>query len=188
MPARDRQGAPASQHERTDLHHRAMATAAEAKALGHPIRLRILSLCHSESLTNKELADRLHLPPASVLHHVRTLVKSGFLVAEEERPGPRGSTLRPFRATGKSWALEVSAPEDTANTKLAAVEAAVQEIRSHPGADLGPLVLCALRLDRSKLEELLMRFAEELDEIDAQTAATDQPAWNVLVTTYPAAR
>jgi hypothetical protein len=64
----------------------------------------------------------------------------------------------------------------------------VQEIRSHPGADLGPLVLCALRLDRSKLEELLVRFAEELDEIDAQTAATDQPAWNVLVTTYPAAR
>lgn len=188
MPAEEGAGGPPSQHERTDLHHRAAATAAEAKALGHPLRLRILSLCHSESLTNKELADRLHVPPASVLHHVRTLVRSGFLVAEPERPGPRGSTLRPYRATGKSWALEVSEPKDTANTKLAAVEAAVQEIRSHPGADLGPLVLCALRLDRPRLEELLMRFAEELDDIDATTAETDQPAWNVLITTYPAPR
>ncbi len=82
------------------------ATRAEARALAHPLRLRILRLCLDEGLTNRELATRLREQPATVLYHVRTLAKNGFLVAEEERRGRRGAREIPYRATRKSWTLE----------------------------------------------------------------------------------
>ena len=55
------------------------ATEAEAKALASPLRLRILRLCLDQALTNKQLAGRLGRDPGTVLHHVRTLVATGFL-------------------------------------------------------------------------------------------------------------
>ena len=54
----------------------------EARALASTLRMRILRLCLDVSLTNKEIAARLDRDPASVLHHVRTLVRTGFLAAE----------------------------------------------------------------------------------------------------------
>src|SRR5919201_57526 len=55
------------------------ATAEEAKAMGHPMRLRILRLCLDQELTNKQLAERLGKDPGTLLHHVRILVNAGFL-------------------------------------------------------------------------------------------------------------
>ena len=53
-----------------------------------------------------ELAVSLGERPATVLHHVRTLVATGFLTEEAWRRGPRGSTEKPYRATGKSAQLD----------------------------------------------------------------------------------
>jgi DNA-binding transcriptional ArsR family regulator len=86
------------------------ATAAEAKALAHPLRMRILRLCVDRSLTNKELAEWLGKDPGTVLHHVRTLVVNGFLVPDEVRQGAKGALEKPYRATGKSWTLSPSWP------------------------------------------------------------------------------
>src|ERR671938_1444951 len=83
------------------------ATDAEARALASALRLRILRLCLGEALTNKEIAARLGRNPATVLHHVRTLVDTGFLAAEPERRGTRGAREVPYRATGKSWLMDV---------------------------------------------------------------------------------
>ncbi|MFC7573283.1 ArsR/SmtB family transcription factor [Klenkia terrae] len=84
------------------------ATDAEAKALASGVRLRILRLCLDRPLTNREIAIRLERNPASVLHHVRTLVDTGFLVAEPARRGARGAREVPYRATGRSWQLDLS--------------------------------------------------------------------------------
>src|SRR4051812_37259885 len=85
---------------------RRRATDAEARALASAVRLRILRLCLDGGLTNKEIAARLERNPATVLHHVRTLVDTGFLVAEPVRRGSRGSREVPYRATGKSWLMD----------------------------------------------------------------------------------
>ncbi len=45
--------------------------------------------------------------PGSMLHHVRALVETGFLRAEEPRRGKRGAREVPYRATGLSWRTPV---------------------------------------------------------------------------------
>ncbi|WP_344738562.1 winged helix-turn-helix domain-containing protein [Microbacterium awajiense] len=76
---------------------------ARMRALSSPLRLRILRLCAFDSRTNKELAELLDMNPGTMLHHVRTLVATGFLAAEDERAGAQGAREVPYRATGLSW-------------------------------------------------------------------------------------
>lgn len=90
--------APAQRRQPTD---------AEARALASSLRLRILRLCYDEDLTNKQIADRLGVDPGSSLHHIRRLVGTGFLAPLPVRRGRRGARERPYRGTGKSWALDV---------------------------------------------------------------------------------
>src|SRR6195952_6030431 len=85
---------------------RRKADEAESKALASPLRLRILRLALHEPRTNKEIAQTLGRDPASVLHHVRTLVDTGFLVEQPVRRGPRGSRERPYLASGKSFYVD----------------------------------------------------------------------------------
>jgi predicted ArsR family transcriptional regulator len=85
------------------------ATDAEAKALASSLRVRILRMCLDEPMTNAQIAERLGRPPASVLHHVRTLTATGFLEALPAEEGPRGSRPVPYRATRKSWRLDTRA-------------------------------------------------------------------------------
>ena len=150
---------------------RRAATRAEARALAHPLRLRILRLCLDASLTNRDLATRLGEQPATVLYHVRTLVRNGFLVAETERRGRRGAREIPYRATRKSWTLDLqpgptthTAPVDAFRAELAEAgpEAVLQSIR------LG------VRLSPKALERILRRLgsaamaAHEADEADGE--------------------
>lgn len=76
---------------------------ARMRALSSPVRLRILRLCAFDARTNKELAELLGVNPGTMLHHVRTLVATGFLAAEDERSGAQGAREVPYRATGLSW-------------------------------------------------------------------------------------
>ncbi|HIW61615.1 MAG TPA: helix-turn-helix domain-containing protein [Candidatus Stackebrandtia excrementipullorum] len=85
------------------MQDRPLATDAEAKALASSLRIRILRLCLDDSRTNKQIAQRLGMNPATVLHHVRKLVATGFLEAEPERIGPHGAREIPYRATRKSY-------------------------------------------------------------------------------------
>ena len=80
---------------------------ARGRALSSPMRLRVLRLCAFDARTNKELAELLGVNPGTMLHHVRTLVQTGFLVAEEERTGAQGAREVPYRATGRSWSTYV---------------------------------------------------------------------------------
>jgi DNA-binding transcriptional ArsR family regulator len=141
--------------------------------MSHPLRLRILRLCLHESLTNKELADRLGKPPASVLHHVRLLVETGFLRADRPRTGARGALEKPYRATGKSWTLSVEGfPADARQVShLAMVDAMREELVAAGPDSVRELSRLGLRLDddaadelHRRLEELIHEFADRSDD------------------------
>ncbi|MGH9107781.1 MAG: helix-turn-helix domain-containing protein [Acidimicrobiales bacterium] len=143
-----------------DASARRGATVREARALAHPLRLRILRLCLDRALTNAELANALGERPATVLHHVRTLVGTGFLAEQRWRRGPRGSTEKPYRATGKSWYLEGAMADESGTMLRAVFQAVAAEV-----AEAGPGALVegarmAIRLRPEQLDDLVARVRD----------------------------
>ncbi|HLN76023.1 MAG TPA: winged helix-turn-helix domain-containing protein [Nocardioidaceae bacterium] len=154
------------------------ATDAEARALASSLRLQILRLTLDEALTNKEIAERVGRNPASVLHHVRTLVDTGFLRPEPVRRGARGSREVPYRATGKSWQLELP------NAGRAVLAAFLAEAQQAPPGTLQTTRL-GLRLTEDEVDELGSRLLEVLEEFRRRPADPDAVPWSVFVALHP---
>jgi DNA-binding transcriptional ArsR family regulator len=141
---------------------RRLATPEERKALAHPLRVRILRLCLDESLTNKEIADALGKDPGSTLFHVRKLMEQGFLMLEEVRAGRGGALEKPYRATGKSWVLDMGLEE--ASGALFAIDAFRAELLEAGHTELLMYIRSALQLNQEHLEELRDSLQETIDE------------------------
>lgn len=143
---------------------RRVPTPAEARALGHPLRLKILFACRDRARTNKELADSLEANPGTVLYHVRQLLDQGFLHADEPRPGPRGSREQPYRSTGKSWSLDGGHDRAPALRQVMA-----DELLRAGDDDQITLSRLGLTLGPEEVEELVARLAALLEEFAARS-------------------
>jgi predicted ArsR family transcriptional regulator len=154
------------------------ATDAEAKALASSLRLRILRMCLDEPMTNAQLAERLGRPPASVLHHVRTLTATGFLEALPIQEGPRGSRPVPYRATRKSWMLEDH------RSSRPMIEAFLETASDVGEEDLSVSRL-GLRLDDAGHADLVRRLDEVLNEFAARPPDPHGRPWSVFVAIHP---
>jgi DNA-binding transcriptional ArsR family regulator len=150
----------------------------EARAIASPLRLRILRLCLDTSLTNKQIAEALGRDPASVLHHVRTLVRTGFLAAEPERRGVRGAREVPYRATGKSWVMDVVDPVQGRGQAIAMVEAFVQDA-TRAGFGNVDSTRMGLRLTAAEREELADRIYQLVE--DFRLRKSDGEPWSLFV-------
>lgn len=137
-------------------------TEEEAKALASSTRIRILRLCLGEQLTNKEIATRLGANPATVLFHVRKLVATGFLEAQDARPGPSGAYEVPYLATGKMARLNL----DTRDVGLrgAMINAFVSEVGQVPESAEVAMSRRGVRLTKAEHDRFLDRVTELLDE------------------------
>ena len=73
----------------------------QIKALGHPLRLRVLELLGEtgEELSNRELASRLGVDPGHLHFHVRMLVRAGLIRPVE---GAGRAREKPYRAVAKA--------------------------------------------------------------------------------------
>jgi predicted ArsR family transcriptional regulator len=160
------------------MDQREPATDEEARALASTLRLRILRICRGEAHTNKEIAGILGRDPASILHHIRTLVRTGFLQPQEERRGARGAREIPYLATGKSW--RVSAPV----MSRPLLDAFLEEVALVSGAEMDTARL-GLRLsppDFADFRDRLQKLLEEVAELPEDPAA---PAWSLFLALHP---
>ncbi|WP_433272050.1 ArsR/SmtB family transcription factor [Actinosynnema sp. CS-041913] len=143
------------------------ASVEELKALAHPLRWRILRLCLDRAWTNQELAERLEVAPATVLRHIRALVKTDFLAPEPVRTGAKGALERPYRATGRTWRLGlidvagVGLVHQVDLAMLAAHRAEILEAGPDSGRDVSRGVL---RLNPESQAEFKTRLADLITE------------------------
>lgn len=154
------------------------ASDAEAKALASGLRLRILRLCIDEPLTNREIAEELGKNPATVLHHVRTLVDNGFLTPQEVRRGRRGAREIPYLTTGKSWYVQTPA---AANRIL---EAFLSEIAEVPPERAG-MTRLGLRLPPEEMQEFRRRLDDLLQEFHDRGRDLEAEPWSLFVALHP---
>lgn len=163
---------------------RVWASEAEARALASAVRLRILRVCLDQAQTNKQIADRLGLNPASTLHHVRTLVGTGFLVAEAERRGARGAREVPYRATRKSWTVRRREPQPTGQQAMFEAFLADLAQSGGPAQDM-PMARLGLRLSKDELAQLEQRLKEVLNEYAARPPTPDGAPYSLFFTIHP---
>lgn len=169
------------EHHSDQPRRRRPATTREAKALSHPLRIRILRQCLLRDLTNKELADRLDTTPGTVLHHVRTLVAVGLLVPGEPRTGAGGALEKPYRATGESWWLDGPLLDTETGSARPLMEAFQAEMAESGTESMHQYARFALHLSDEEAQDLERRIIAILDEYVATDGQRrDRPVYGGL--------
>ena len=163
-------------HKEHDVTQRAMA-----RALTSPLRMRILRFCLHEAQTNREIAREFDLNPGTSLHHVRTLVDTGFLAAQEARTGKRGALEIPYLATRRSW--DFPAPQ----IGPILVQTFLEEIQGVRAEDLDVARLGVMLNEESerelheKLNAVLIEFKERPSDADGRPIS-------IMLATHPETR
>lgn len=163
------------------------ATEAETATLASAVRLRIIRLTRLEPLTNAQLAARLGRDPATTLHHVRRLVRHGFLEALPVRRGARGAKEIPYRGTGLSWSLDdlgAGAGGVDAALAEAMLEAYLDEVTEVGVAALEQSRL-AVRLDPADAAALRAELTAVLEAYAARPEPPGGEALAVYLSVYP---
>jgi predicted ArsR family transcriptional regulator len=151
------------------------ATPEEARALANPLRMRIIRLCLHEALTNKQIAERLERDPGTTLHHVRKLVATGFLAADDVRSGPGGALEKPYRSTGKSWEMDVDDSGSQTDISLAVLEAFREEVAEGPPGNLFGTWRLGVRLRPADRDELIKRLSELAEDMKGRDDPDGEP-------------
>jgi hypothetical protein len=154
------------------------ATDEEARALASALRMRILRVCLSEPHTNKEIATVLGRDPASTLHHVRLLTKTGFLAAQAERRGARGAKEIPYLATRKSWQLSTPA------VGRVLIDAFMEEAALVPAEEVDTARL-GLKLSDENWARFRDRIGEVLNEFEQLPEDPDGKPWSIFLAMHP---
>ncbi|HEV7722865.1 MAG TPA: helix-turn-helix domain-containing protein [Iamia sp.] len=154
---------------------RAPATTQQAKALSNPMRLRILRLCQEREWSNAQLAQRLMCDPSTLLYHARILVAAGFLEQGEPRRGARGATEKPYRATGRSWDLDISGAESVSSALLRAFLAEMREAGPTSLEQASRFVLHLDEDERRTFRRRLQQVLDEYEDTDAERRAQGHP-------------
>jgi DNA-binding transcriptional ArsR family regulator len=146
---------------------------AQHKALGHPMRHRLLFTLAREQATISQLAAGLGVNKGSVAHHLKVLRDAG-LVEEAGSRQVRGGTERYYRRVADR--LSYDDPQSTA----AAFQAVAAEVAT--ASDAPVLLLRTLRLS----PEQVAAIGAQLEDLATQTseAGPEHPQYRLLVGLY----
>jgi DNA-binding transcriptional ArsR family regulator len=144
----------------------------QLKALGHPLRVRVLEMLGQEGewqLTNRELAHRLGVDPGHLHFHVRMLLKAGLI---ERADGNGRGREKPYRAVAKVFrvAPELLAAGGASDLQAAMIDQ-VQRAHSLYSADgnfRGAQLEVKLTVERAT--ELMAAFLEAARDVENQQA------------------
>jgi DNA-binding transcriptional ArsR family regulator len=153
----------------------------QLKALGHPLRLKVLHVLAEADrpLTNRELAQRLSVDPGHLHFHVRMLHRAGLIELEQS-----GGREKPYRPVAKHFKV---GPEIRATGAASELQAAQLRELQH-GFDLhaaaGEFRSAQLhaKLGVETLRELFNEIVERLKDLEDES----QPMQTVTIAFHPA--
>ncbi len=139
----------------------------QLKALGHPLRLRVLELLgeNDETLTNRELANRLDVDPGHLHFHVRTLLKVGLIRRVDGGHGRE----KPYRAVADT--IQVAPELLTAPGATSDVHEAILHEVNAGWSKFGPQgrfrsAQVTVRIAPEQVRELWNMVSERIDELE----------------------
>ena len=146
------------------------------RALGHPLRHRLLFALGEHAATISPLAAALGSNKGTIAHHLKVLREAGLVRVAETRQ-VRGGTEQYYQRTARR--LQFAGDERTSQTAVF-FQAVSQEIA---GATEEPvLVLRNVRLTESQAERLARTLTDLADNLE--DAGDDQPKYGLLLGLY----
>jgi DNA-binding transcriptional ArsR family regulator len=140
----------------------------QLKALGHPLRVRVLEMLGGDQgwqLTNRELAQGLGVDPGHLHFHVRMLVKAGLIELVEKQGKGRE---KPYRAVARTFrvAPELLASGPGSDLHVAMLDEVQRSFVTYGGKGRFRAVQLTARLDLERAIELCNEFIERAAEVE----------------------
>jgi DNA-binding transcriptional ArsR family regulator len=146
----------------------------QLKALGHPLRVRVLEMLGGEEeagrqLTNRELAQRLGVDPGHLHFHVRMLLQAGLIeLADAVGKGRE----KPYRTVAKTFrvAPELLAAGGARDLQAAMIDQVQRAHALYSGAGVFRSAQLEVKLTTEQALELMSSFlskAREQEDDDA---------------------
>ncbi|SCL53729.1 Helix-turn-helix domain-containing protein [Micromonospora citrea] len=152
-----------------------VTTPAQFKALGHPLRQRLLFALGQRPATISQLAATLGAAKGNVAHHLKVLRDADMVRVAHSRQ-VRGGTEQYYQRGARRVRV---APGHSAAT-AALLGAVAEEVSAAPGEPL--LHLRHLRLTAAQADRLAAALSDLVE--GAQDAGEDEPRYGVLVSLY----
>jgi DNA-binding transcriptional ArsR family regulator len=141
----------------------------QLKALGHPLRLRVLEILEpqEEALTNRELALRLNVDPGHLHFHVRMLLNAGLI---ELAPGGKGRE-KPYRAVYRHLrvAPELLATRAASDTLAAMLEQTQRVYMQFAPTGRFRTAQLNVRLDPESIRRLFREMVARAEELEDES-------------------
>jgi DNA-binding transcriptional ArsR family regulator len=140
----------------------------QLKALGHPLRLRVLEVLgeKEEALSNRELAQQLGVDPGHLHFHVRMLLRAGLIKQVRSAKGRE----KPYRVAAKTLRV---APELVSSGESSLQDAVMDEVErgraEHAAEGKFRFVRVTVRVDPEKAFELLTELVPKFEALEDES-------------------
>jgi DNA-binding transcriptional ArsR family regulator len=155
----------APNHERRDV--LVVDRPEQLKALGHPLRLRVLEMLgteEGEGLTNRELAQRLDVDPGHLHFHVRMLLRAGLIQLSETGRGRE----KPYRSVARTIrvAPELIASGESSDLRSAMLQEVERGWQSFSAAGRFRIAQVTARLSEEQALHLITELVERARDME----------------------
>jgi len=142
----------------------------QLKALGHPLRLRVLETLGTggEAITNRELANKLGVDPGHLHFHVRMLLRAGLITLVETSKG-REKPYRPVARTLRV-APELLASGLTSDLRAAMLDEVQRGWSEHGAAGTFRAAQVTGRVTAERALELVADFVDRVRDAEEEGA------------------